>query len=149
MPDDHRRGGPRALRRVDRGLLLPPRTELRAVPVRIAKVAVNHGHLENRLGAYHASQKVILDFSFLSTLPIARVRNGMAELVKIAVVGNRRVFDLLEAHGEELLHTGFGHREGSTSLRAVDHEVTYEAIRSSSRRKSRCCTADRQLLLRQ
>jgi len=56
---------------------------------------------------------------------------------------------LLEAHGEELPHTGFGHREGSTSLREVDHEVTYEAIRSSSRRKSRCCTADRQLLLRQ
>jgi len=94
------------------------------------KVAVNHGHLKNRLGAYHASQKVILDFSFLSTLPVAQVRNGMAELLKIAVVGNRRVFDLLEAHGEDLLHTGFGHRDGAASLRAVGHEVTYEAIRS-------------------
>ena len=33
------------------------------------KVAVNHGNSKNRLGAYHASQKVILDFSFLRTLP--------------------------------------------------------------------------------
>jgi hypothetical protein len=99
------------------------------------KVAVNHGHLKNRLGAHHASQKVIFDFSFLSTLPIAQVRNGMAALVKIAVVGNRRVFDLLEAHGEELLHTGFGHREGSASLREVGREVTYEAIRSIRRRR--------------
>jgi demethyl-4-deoxygadusol synthase len=52
------------------------------------KVAVNHGRSKNRLGAFHASQKVILDFSFLATLPIDQVRNGMAELIKIAVVGN-------------------------------------------------------------
>ena len=53
------------------------------------KVAVNHGNQKNRLGAYHASQKVFLDFSFLETLPEAQVRNGMAELVKIAVVGQQ------------------------------------------------------------
>lgn len=41
------------------------------------KVAVNHGKLKNRLGAYHASQQVILDFSFLTTLPVDQVRNGM------------------------------------------------------------------------
>lgn len=94
------------------------------------KVAVNHRHDKNRLGAYHASGKVILDFSFLSTLPTAQVRNGMAELVKIGVVGNRRVFELLESHGEELLHSAFGHRDGSEQLRAVAHEMTHEAIRS-------------------
>lgn len=94
------------------------------------KVAVNHRHDKNRLGAYHASGKVILDFSFLSTLPTAQVRNGMAELVKIGVVGNRRVFELLESHGEELLHTAFGHRDGSEQLRAVAHELTHQAIRS-------------------
>jgi 3-dehydroquinate synthetase len=94
------------------------------------KVAVNHRHLKNRLGAYHASQTVILDFSFLSTLPTAQVRNGMAELVKIGVVGNRRVFDLLDEHGEELLRTRFGYRDGSTQLRQVAHELTHEAIRA-------------------
>ncbi|MDT5165395.1 MAG: demethyl-4-deoxygadusol synthase, partial [Mycobacterium sp.] len=51
------------------------------------KVAVNHGKHKNRLGAYHASQKVLLDFSFLKTLPEDQVRNGMAELIKISVVG--------------------------------------------------------------
>ena len=93
------------------------------------KVAVNHGDLKNRLGAYHASQTVILDFSFLRTLPVAQVRNGMAELVKIAVVGNRRVFDLLDAHGVALLHTAFGQRDGSEELRTVARAVTHEAIR--------------------
>ncbi len=92
------------------------------------KVAVNHGKLKNRLGAYHASQKVILDFSFLKTLPVDQVRNGMAELIKIAVVANSGIFELLENHGEELLHTRFGYLKGTPELRAVAHKVTYDAI---------------------
>jgi 3-dehydroquinate synthetase len=94
------------------------------------KVAVNHRHYKNRLGAYHASGTVLLDFSFLSTLPTAQVRNGMAELIKIGVVGNRRVFELLEDHGEELLRTRFGFHDGSPELRDVGRELSDEAIRS-------------------
>jgi len=95
------------------------------------KVAVNHKKLKNRLGAYHASKKVILDFSFLRTLPIAQVRNGMAELIKIAVVGNKEIFELLDKYGKELLETGFGHGEGGTEeLREIGHQLTYKAIES-------------------
>jgi demethyl-4-deoxygadusol synthase len=92
------------------------------------KVAVNHGKLKNRLGAYHASQRVILDFSFLKTLPVAQVRNGMAELIKIAVVANSGIFELLEKYGKDLLHTRFGYLNGTPELRGVAHKVTYDAI---------------------
>jgi len=92
------------------------------------KVAVNHGKNKNRLGAYHASEKVFLDFSFLATLPEDQVRNGMAELIKIAVVGNEEIFDLLERHGPDLLRTRFGHLDGSGDLRRVAHRLTYQAI---------------------
>jgi 3-dehydroquinate synthase len=94
------------------------------------KVAVNHGKLKNRLGAYHASQKVILDFSFLGTLPIAQIRNGMAELIKIAVVGNLEIFELLEEHGAALLHSHFGYLNGTPELQAVGHRLTYKAIQA-------------------
>jgi demethyl-4-deoxygadusol synthase len=94
------------------------------------KVAVNHGKLKNRLGAYHASQKVILDFSFLKTLPIDQVRNGMAELIKIAVVGNKEIFELLENYGEVLLQSHFGHVNGTDELREVAHQLTFDAIQS-------------------
>lgn len=94
------------------------------------KVAVNHGKLKNRLGAYHASQKVILDFSFLQTLPIDQVRNGMAELIKIAVVGNKEIFELLENYGEALLQSHFGHVNGTDKLCEVAHRLTYIAIQS-------------------
>ncbi len=92
------------------------------------KVAVNHGKHKNRLGAYHASQKVFLDFSFLKTLPEDQVRNGMAELIKISVVGNAEIFRMLEQHGAELLRTRFGYLNGSAELRAVGERLTYQAI---------------------
>jgi 3-dehydroquinate synthase len=94
------------------------------------KVAVNHGKGKNRLGAFHASQQVLLDFSFLATLPEEQVRNGMAELVKIAVVGNHEIFELLEKYGEDLLHTRFGHLDGTSELREVADRVTFEAVRT-------------------
>lgn len=92
------------------------------------KVAVNYGKHKNRLGAYHASQKVLLDFSFLKTLPESQVRNGMAELIKISVVGNAEIFELLEKYGAELLRTRFGYLDGTAELRSAGERLTYEAI---------------------
>ncbi|MFT4990189.1 MAG: 3-dehydroquinate synthetase [Acidimicrobiales bacterium] len=104
------------------------------------KVAVNHGKHKNRLGAYHASQQVLLDFSFLKTLPIDQIRNGMAELVKISVVGNSDIFEMLDEYGEALLATHFGYSEDTdgdstaqADLRGVAHRLTYDAIDSMLR----------------
>ncbi|MEC4983186.1 MAG: sedoheptulose 7-phosphate cyclase [Oscillatoria sp. PMC 1068.18] len=93
------------------------------------KVAVNHKKLKNRLGAYHASQKVILDFSFLKTLPTSQVRNGMAELVKIAVVSQKEVFELLEKHGKDLLENHFGFTNSDKELQGIGHQVNHKAIK--------------------
>ena len=92
------------------------------------KVAVNHGKAKNRLGAFHASQRVLLDFSFLQTLPTDQVRNGMAELIKISVVGNSSIFETLEKYGEDLLATRFGHLDGTPELREIANRATYDAI---------------------
>ncbi|MDZ8239003.1 MAG: sedoheptulose 7-phosphate cyclase [Nostoc sp. ChiQUE01a] len=93
------------------------------------KVAVNHRKLKNRLGAYHASQKVLLDFSLLGTLPTNQVRNGMAELVKIAVVAHGGVFEWLEKYGKELLDTHFGNIDATPEIKEIAHRLTYEAIK--------------------
>lgn len=111
-----------------------PTTLIGLVDASVAiKVAVNHGSLKNRLGAFHASAKVILDFSFLETLPIDQIRNGMAELVKIAVVADAGILDRLDRFGEDLLRTRFGHAadddDGADELRAAGHAITYDAIR--------------------
>lgn len=111
-----------------------PTTLIGLVDASVAiKVAVNHGKAKNRLGAFHASQQVFLDFSFLATLPTEQVRNGMAELIKIAVVGNEGIFELLEKYGEDLLETRFGHRDGSPELREVTDRLTWDAIETMLR----------------
>ncbi len=94
------------------------------------KVAVNHEKAKNRLGAYHASQMVVVDPTLLATLPVDQVRNGMAEMVKISVVANSAIFEVLEESGEDLLATAFGHAGGGRELRELGHKFTYDAVQT-------------------
>lgn len=92
------------------------------------KVGANHGKHKNRLGAYHASKQVFLDFSLLRTLPVDQVRNGIAEIIKIATVSHLGIFESLEKYADDLLHSSFGHAEGAEHLREVADRITYDAI---------------------
>ena len=78
------------------------------------KVAVNYGNYKNRLGAYHAPIHTFLDFTFLRTLPVAQIRNGFAELIKISTCSHKSTFDLLDKYCEDLIETGFGRKEGAS-----------------------------------
>ncbi|WWD19984.1 hypothetical protein CI109_104457 [Kwoniella shandongensis] len=92
------------------------------------KVGINHRKLKNRLGAYHAPLHTFLDFSFLRTLPVGQVRNGFAELVKIASVGDKAVWELLVKHGKELVETGFGFKDGGDAVKAPGREICHRGI---------------------
>lgn len=72
------------------------------------KVAVNYGRYKNRLGAYHAPMHTFLDFTFLRSLPVAQIRNGFAELIKISSCAHKPTFDLLDRYCEDLIDTAFG-----------------------------------------
>lgn len=78
------------------------------------KVAVNYGNYKNRLGAYHAPIHTFLDFTFLRSLPIAQVRNGFAELIKISSCSHLEVFNLLDKYCEQLIEKKFGRADGSS-----------------------------------
>lgn len=78
------------------------------------KVAVNYGNYKNRLGAYHAPMHTFLDFGFLRTLPVAQIRNGFAELIKISTCAHLDTFNLLDKYCEDLINTGFGRADGAS-----------------------------------
>ncbi|KAI0177394.1 2-epi-5-epi-valiolone synthase [Pestalotiopsis sp. NC0098] len=101
------------------------------------KVAVNYGRYKNRLGAYHAPMHTFLDFTFLRTLPVAQVRNGFAELIKISSCSHLEVFDLLDKFCEQLIESRFGRADGAPdevrkAADVINREGIYEMLRLES-----------------
>jgi 3-dehydroquinate synthase len=60
------------------------------------KVAVNHGKLKNEIGAFYQPRLVISDTDTLKTLPAKEFANGMAEVIKSAVIKNSEFFTFIE-----------------------------------------------------
>lgn len=85
------------------------------------KTGINFNGSKNRLGAFHPPQKVLLDKSFLKTLPRRHILNGVCEIIKLAVIKDAGLFNLLEAHGAQSVEAHFQDEEGGAILdRAID-----------------------------
>ena len=70
-----------------------------------------------------------LDFTFLRTLPVAQIRNGFAELIKISTCSHLKTFELLDQYCEQLIDTQFGRADGaSEEIRAAADEINREGI---------------------
>jgi len=59
------------------------------------KTGVDLPEGKNLIGAFHAPSQVIADTSVLATLPTAEVRNGLAEVIKHAIIGDPGLLDFL------------------------------------------------------
>lgn len=60
------------------------------------KVAVNLGLLKNKIGVFYQPKLVISDISTLKTLPPKELANGLAEVIKSAMVWDKEFFAYLE-----------------------------------------------------
>lgn len=91
-----------------------------------AKTAVNaHGH-KNRLGSYHPSATTVIDPGLLASLPGRQVSNGVAEILKMALIGNPSLFATLESYAEQLLETKFMSPVGRQVLaQAIDDMLAH------------------------
>ncbi|XP_030585937.1 uncharacterized protein eevs isoform X2 [Archocentrus centrarchus] len=72
-----------------------------------AKTGVNFANCKNKLGAYIPPAATFLDLSFIQTIPRRHIANGLAEMLKMALMKHRALFELLEKHGSVLLDTKF------------------------------------------
>jgi 3-dehydroquinate synthase len=71
------------------------------------KGAINFEREKNYLGCYHAPERVLIAPMLLSTLPTKHLREGFAEIVKIAVVCNLDLLDLIGQYATELVESAF------------------------------------------
>ena len=60
------------------------------------KTSINHFGRRNRLGSYYAPVAAYLDKTFLKTLPEKEIIYAMGEILKMAVIKNEHLFDLME-----------------------------------------------------
>lgn len=85
-----------------------PTTLLSQVDVSVAaKTGVNYGGYRNRLGSYSPPPRTLIDRTFLATVPDRELRGGMGEIFKMALIKDRRLFELLEEYGAGLIRTRF------------------------------------------
>ena len=66
------------------------------------KVAVNHGKLKNKIGAFYQPRLVISDTATLKTLPAKEFANGMAEVIKSAVIKDSEFFAFIETNLDKI-----------------------------------------------
>jgi 3-dehydroquinate synthase len=84
-------------------LIQVPTTLLAQVDSSIGgKVAVDHGQLKNMIGAFYQPRLVIIDIATLKTLTRGEVTNGLAEIIKSAVIQDKELFSYLEDNLEEI-----------------------------------------------
>ncbi|MEN8006504.1 MAG: 3-dehydroquinate synthase family protein [Candidatus Krumholzibacteriota bacterium] len=70
-----------------------PTTLLAMVDASIGgKTALNAAGLKNPVGVFHPAAGILADCGFLATLPRGMWRDGLAEMVKTAIIGDPRLF---------------------------------------------------------
>ncbi|MEW2620826.1 sedoheptulose 7-phosphate cyclase [Streptomyces sp. NPDC048106] len=63
------------------------------------KTGVNYERGKNRLGTYAPATATFLDRSFLRSLSLRHISNGLAEILKMALIRSEDLFALLESRG--------------------------------------------------
>ena len=66
------------------------------------KTGVDLPEGKNLVGAFHQPLAVVVDIAALRTLPDRQLRAGLGEAVKMAALGDERLFALLETDGEAI-----------------------------------------------
>jgi len=79
------------------GVVQVPTTLLAMVDSSIGgKTGVDIPEGKNLVGAFHLPKQIIRDTNFLETLPEREMKNGLAEMIKTAVLFDREMFDKIE-----------------------------------------------------
>src|SRR5262249_55497766 len=75
------------------------------------KTGVNFDRHKNRIGTYFAPRRAYLDTHFLRSLDERHVANGIAEIIKMAIVKDARLFELLEENISSVVEDRFCGKE--------------------------------------
>ncbi|MFH1552959.1 MAG: 3-dehydroquinate synthase [Candidatus Omnitrophota bacterium] len=67
------------------------------------KVGIDLTAAKNLVGSFYQPKCVLIDLDFLKTLPRRQISNGLAEIIKYAIIGNQKLFTFLEENIKGIL----------------------------------------------
>ena len=68
------------------------------------KTGVDLPEGKNLIGAFHQPAAIVIDVAVLRSLPERERRAALGEAVKMAILGDERLFELLESDGDAIVH---------------------------------------------
>ncbi len=80
------------------------------------KTGVNFNGNKNRMGSFEPPQHIVLDKTFLLSLPERHILNGVGEILKIAVIKDKYLFELIENYGIQCIEDKFQNKKGKEIL---------------------------------
>lgn len=84
------------------------------------KVAINY-HRKNGVGHFYSPLHTFIDTSFLDTVSRPDIRSGCGEIMKAAIIHDARLYELLDAHGEEMIAANF--RGSPEAERVIQYSI--------------------------
>ena len=70
------------------------------------KTAINHPKGKNLIGAFHQPKLVLIDVGTLETLPQRDIRAGLIEVIKMGVIRDKPLFEMVEENLDAILNLG-------------------------------------------
>ena len=68
------------------------------------KTAINHPKGKNLIGAFHQPKLVLIDVETLETLPQRDIRAGLIEVIKMGVIRDKPLFEMVEENLDAILN---------------------------------------------
>lgn len=88
--------------------ILVPTTLLSMVDSSIGgKVGIDTPYGKNTIGAFHQPKAVIIDVSFLDTLPEVQFKNGLVEIIKHSIIRDRELFEFLSQNRGSIISKNY------------------------------------------
>jgi 3-dehydroquinate synthase len=92
------------------------------------KVAVNHGQLKNKIGAFYHPRLTISDITTLKTLSPRELSDGLSEIIKHGMILDKEFFSYIEQNLEK--------------IKALDDEVMETIVSQSAKIKAKIVEKD-------
>lgn len=104
------------------------------------RTCCNGKNFKNSIGAYHPPVLTIVDRTLFKSLHKGHIRNGMAEIIKMAITDDLSLFELCEKYGLEIINTHFandfsmnGYLENTNEKNTLESnakDIIYKALYS-------------------